>query len=64
MAREVGEDEAVAAVGSDLSTAEVAMLRRYADEMYDRYCRFCGECEGRCPNGVAIATAFAMAWPT
>ena len=21
----------------------------------ERYCRFCGECEGRCPNGVAIA---------
>lgn len=43
------------AVGQPLADAEVAMLRRYADEMYDRYCRFCGECEGRCPNGVAIA---------
>ncbi len=31
------------------------MLRRYADEMYDRYCRFCGECEKSCPHGVAIA---------
>jgi predicted aldo/keto reductase-like oxidoreductase len=43
------------AVGKGLEPAEVAMLRRYTDEMYDRYCRFCGECEGRCPNGVAIA---------
>ena len=43
------------AVGKQLDDAEVAMLRRYADEMYDRYCRFCGECEGLCPNDVAIA---------
>jgi predicted aldo/keto reductase-like oxidoreductase len=42
-------------VGKPLEEAEIAMLRRYADEMYDRYCRFCGECEGRCPHGVAIA---------
>ena len=31
------------------------MLRRYADEMYDKYCRFCGECEASCPYGVAVA---------
>ena len=43
------------AVGQPLEEAEVAMLRRYTDEMYDRYCRFCGECEARCPHGVAIA---------
>jgi predicted aldo/keto reductase-like oxidoreductase len=43
------------AVGKPLDEAEVAMLRRYADEMYDRYCRFCGECEKSCPHGVAIA---------
>lgn len=43
------------AVGKPLNEAEVAMLRRYADEMYDRYCRFCGECEKSCPHGVAIA---------
>jgi predicted aldo/keto reductase-like oxidoreductase len=43
------------AVGKGLEPAEVAMLRRYTDEMFDRYCRFCGECEGQCPNGVAIA---------
>lgn len=43
------------AVDTGLDEAEVAMLRRYADEMYDRYCRFCGECEGRCSNDVAIA---------
>jgi len=44
-----------AAVGSTLSAPEVAMLRRYADEMYDKYCRFCAECEASCPRGVAVA---------
>jgi aryl-alcohol dehydrogenase-like predicted oxidoreductase len=43
------------AAKTDLSAAEVAMLRRYADEMYDKYCRFCGECEASCPYGVAVA---------
>jgi len=44
-----------AAAGTTLTTAEVSMLRRYADEMYDKYCRFCGECEASCPRGVAVA---------
>jgi aryl-alcohol dehydrogenase-like predicted oxidoreductase len=44
-----------AAAGTALSAAEVAMLRRYADEMYDKYCRFCGQCETSCPHGVAVA---------
>jgi predicted aldo/keto reductase-like oxidoreductase len=48
-------DEAVAAVGSPPSEAELAMLHHYADEMYDRYCRFCGVCEASCPQRVAIA---------
>jgi len=43
------------AVGRPLEDAEVAMLRRYTEEMHDRYCRFCGECEEHCPHGVAIA---------
>ena len=44
-----------AAVGAALTAPEVAMLRRYADEMYDKYCRFCAECEASCPHGVAVA---------
>lgn len=44
-----------AAAGTTLSAAEFAMLRRYADEMYDKYCRFCAECEASCPHGVAVA---------
>jgi aryl-alcohol dehydrogenase-like predicted oxidoreductase len=54
--------EFTAAVKTDVSAAEVAMLRRYADEMYDKYCRFCGECEASCPHGVAVAdiNRFAM----
>ena len=51
-----------AAAGTALSSAEVSMLRRYADEMYDKYCRFCAECEASCPHGVAVAdiNRFAM----
>ena len=47
--------EAVAAVGVPLSAAEADMLRRYADVMSDRYCRFCATCEPACPHGVAVA---------
>ena len=51
-----------AAAGTALSSAEISMLRRYADEMYDKYCRFCAECEASCPHGVAVAdiNRFAM----
>ena len=47
--------EYTAAIGSQLSEAETAMLRRYSHEMHDKYCRFCGECEVNCPRNVAIA---------
>ncbi|MFC1530073.1 aldo/keto reductase [Gemmatimonadota bacterium] len=49
------------AVSSQLSGAETAMLRRYAHEMYDQYCRFCGTCEGHCPNDVSIANVMRYA---
>jgi aryl-alcohol dehydrogenase-like predicted oxidoreductase len=50
------------AAATALSSAEVAMLSRYADEVYDKYCRFCAECEASCPYGVAVAdiNRFAM----
>ncbi len=54
-------DEAVAAAGSRLSMAEVAMLRRYAGEMYDKYCRFCATCEGSCSRQVAVADVMRYA---
>ncbi len=47
--------EMAAAVGTRLNRSEVAMLRRYADEMRHQYCRFCALCEPSCPRGVAIA---------
>jgi len=47
--------EMAAAVGARPTRSEVAMLGRYADEMRDRYCRFCADCESSCPHGVAIA---------
>jgi aryl-alcohol dehydrogenase-like predicted oxidoreductase len=51
-----------AAVGTALEKSEVAMLSRYADEMYDKYCRFCGTCESSCPHHVSVADVnrFAM----
>jgi aryl-alcohol dehydrogenase-like predicted oxidoreductase len=54
--------EYTAAVGSAMALQEVEMLRRYADEMHDKYCRFCAVCEASCPHGVAIADVnrFAM----
>jgi aryl-alcohol dehydrogenase-like predicted oxidoreductase len=48
-------EESVATVGARLTSAEVAMLRRYAEAMRGRYCRFCAGCEASCPHGVAIA---------
>ncbi|MFC1595526.1 hypothetical protein ACFL3X_01275, partial [Gemmatimonadota bacterium] len=45
----------------DLKDTETAMLRRYAHEMYDKYCRFCGTCEVNCPGNVAIADVMRYA---
>jgi aryl-alcohol dehydrogenase-like predicted oxidoreductase len=53
--------EATAAVGAPLAGSEERMLRRYAGEMYNRYCRFCGTCEGSCPHGVAVADVMRYA---
>jgi aryl-alcohol dehydrogenase-like predicted oxidoreductase len=44
-----------AAVGATVAASEAEMLRRYADEMHDKYCRFCAVCEKDCPYGVTIA---------
>jgi aryl-alcohol dehydrogenase-like predicted oxidoreductase len=49
------------AVGSNLSEAESEMLRRYAREMHDRYCRFCRSCERRCPRGAAVGEVMRYA---
>lgn len=53
--------EAVAAVGTGLSSAEVAMLRHYSELMYDQYCRFCATCESACPGQVAVADVMRYA---
>jgi len=44
-----------AAVATPFSSAEAAMLRRYADAVRHSYCRFCRSCEPSCPHGVAVA---------
>jgi aryl-alcohol dehydrogenase-like predicted oxidoreductase len=53
--------EYTAAVRTKLVHSEVAMLRRYATEMYDKYCRFCGTCEASCPHEVAVADVMRYA---
>jgi len=53
--------EYTAAVGSQLTGAETAMLSRYANEMYHKYCRFCRTCEVNCPHSVAIADVMRYA---
>jgi aryl-alcohol dehydrogenase-like predicted oxidoreductase len=49
------------AVGVALSRPEIEMLRRYAEVMYDQYCRFCATCEAACPHGVAVADVMRFA---
>ena len=49
------------AAGSKLTEPEVAMLRNYAGEMYDKYCRFCSTCEASCPHDVAVAEVMRYA---
>jgi predicted aldo/keto reductase-like oxidoreductase len=49
------------AAASKITEAEVAMLRHYAGQMYDKYCRFCGTCEASCPHEVAVADVMRYA---
>ena len=53
--------EYTAVVGSTLTRPEVGMLRRYRDEMVDKYCRFCGTCEASCLHDVAVADVMRYA---
>jgi aryl-alcohol dehydrogenase-like predicted oxidoreductase len=53
--------ECVAAVSGELGRAEVSLLRRYAGEMYDKYCRFCATCEASCLHQVAVAEVMRYA---
>ncbi len=48
-------EEFAGAASGKLSRAELEMLERYAHAMHDQYCRFCAQCEGACPHGVAVA---------
>ena len=49
------------AASSKISEPEVAMLRTYAEQMYDKYCRFCSTCEASCPHQVAVAEVMRYA---
>ncbi len=55
-------DEYLYASGKKTTGADVALLRRY-DELVSRdYCRpGCGECLGRCPDGVPVDDVFRYA---
>jgi len=49
------------AAASKITEPEIAMLRNYASQMYDKYCRFCGTCEASCPHDVAVADVMRYA---
>ena len=49
------------AVSSKITEPEIAMLRTYAGQMYDKYCRFCSTCEASCPHEVAVADVMRYA---
>jgi aryl-alcohol dehydrogenase-like predicted oxidoreductase len=49
------------AASSKITAPEIAMLRIYAEQMYDKYCRFCRTCESSCPNQVAVADVMRYA---
>jgi predicted aldo/keto reductase-like oxidoreductase len=49
------------AVSSKITEPEIAMLRTYAGQMYDKYCRFCSTCEASCPHQVAVADVMRYA---
>jgi aryl-alcohol dehydrogenase-like predicted oxidoreductase len=49
------------AASSKITEPEIAMLRNYAGQMYDKYCRFCSTCEASCPNQVAVADVMRYA---
>jgi predicted aldo/keto reductase-like oxidoreductase len=48
-------DEYVAASGSPLTTADLALLDDYAATFSKEVCRFCNACEPACPDDVRIA---------
>jgi len=43
------------AMQAKLTDRDVRVIRQYAQAIAPYYCRLCGECEGTCPNGVAIS---------
>ncbi|MBP1731325.1 MAG: putative oxidoreductase of aldo/keto reductase family [Deltaproteobacteria bacterium] len=46
----------VPAMGAKMTKADERILKSYAQAIDPFYCRLCGQCEGTCPNGVAIST--------
>ena len=53
--------QTLAGVGRKVAKGGGDMLRLYAAEMFDKYCRFCRTCEARCPNDVAIGDVLRYA---
>jgi uncharacterized protein len=46
----------VPVMGTKLTKADERILKAYAQAIDPFYCRLCGQCEGTCPNGVAISS--------
>lgn len=52
---------AIETMSKKFSTADAVLLERYRQAFWDKYCRYCGTCEGQCPHGVAVADVMRYA---
>jgi uncharacterized protein len=47
--------ELMPVMGMKLSRTDIRVLEKYGQAIDSYYCRLCGQCEGSCPNGVAVS---------
>jgi predicted aldo/keto reductase-like oxidoreductase len=55
------QDLAVGAVQEKLGRADAELLEKYAHALSPDYCRSCGACEAKCPDGVRIGSVLQFA---
>ena len=48
-------EQNIAAMASPFSANDGKLLSARLEEIRPRYCRMCGRCEGKCPNGLPVA---------
>jgi hypothetical protein len=52
---------ALATMARPFGPQEAAMLDRYKAAFWNEYCRYCGQCDGLCPHGVAVSEVMRYA---